>query len=398
MLISRLTPEARLLFLCASGPAADEEIHALVARDLDWMRLTMLADREKAAPVVWERMRRVAPEVASYGDAAALQRLARIVHFKMDYLGQRVAETTAALEAEGIEFTLLKGAALAAGVYGSFAQRPMIDVDLLVAPCDARDALGVLLDAGWAWQSGKSRDEDFTHLHHLPALIDARGMEVSLELHTALLPPGDPFDVPAAAMLDSARRQDGRVAQRYASGHVPEPHYLLVHTAIHLAWSHMFRQGLWRSARDVDALARRADLDWDAVVDVARATRARTCCYWTLRLASSLCGVEVPAKVLARLRPALPESALLVLERHLALVALPTQVSCPSIRLRRLMWSAAIRPRSSGHGAVRPWTLLEVLPEDRVRKARVAESSPLPSEGAWLDYWRSILLSAAPSR
>ncbi|NUQ91465.1 MAG: nucleotidyltransferase family protein [Gemmatimonadaceae bacterium] len=398
MLTSRLTPEASLLFRCASGATADEGIRRLLAGGVDWGQLTMLADREKAAPVLWERIRRVAPERARSPEAAPLQRLARIVQFKMEYLAQRVAESTAALESAGIGFTLLKGAALAAGVYGSFVQRPMIDVDLLVAPDDAREALGVLLEAGWAWQSGKPRDGDFAHLHHLPALMDARGMEVSLELHTALLPPGGPFELSGRAMLDSASLRKSRVAQRFASSHVPAPHYLLVHTAIHLAWSHLFRQGLWRSVRDVDALVQRADLDWEALVQLAQTARAGSCCYWTLRLASSLCGVAVPADVLARLRPRLPEPALAVLERHLALIALPTQVSCPSIRLRRLMWSAAIQPRLSGHGAVRPWTLLEVLPEDRARKARLAESSALPSEGGWMDYWRSILVSAAPSR
>ncbi|HEX8848353.1 MAG TPA: nucleotidyltransferase family protein [Gemmatimonadaceae bacterium] len=398
MLLARLTPEARLLFLAAGGQAGDGEIRSLLSENLDWARVAMLAEREKAATVLWQRIHRIAPDTARRGGAATLQRLARIVQFKMEYLGQRVAETIAALEGAGIEFTLLKGAALAAGVYGSFPQRPMIDVDLLVEPERARDALGVLLRAGWAWQSGKPQDADFTHLHHLPALIDARGMELSLELHTALLPPGQPFGLRTRAILDSARRQNGRVAERHAAGHMPEPHYLLVHTAIHLAWSHLFRQGLWRSIRDVDALARRSDMDWSAFLALARETRARSCCYWTLRMVSSLCRIEVPTTVQAELRPALPAWALPLLERHLALIALPTAVSCPSVRLRRFMWSAAIQPRLSGHGAVRPWTLLELLPEDRERKARMAESSPLPSEGGWMAYWRSILLSAAPSR
>ena len=47
------------------------------------------------------------------------------------------------------EVVLLKGAALALTVYGSFVERPMSDVDLLVARGDAPRARDALLAAGW---------------------------------------------------------------------------------------------------------------------------------------------------------------------------------------------------------------------------------------------------------
>jgi len=35
--------------------------------------------------------------------------------------------------------------------------------------------------------------------------------------------------------------------------------------------------------------------------------------------------------------------------------------SCPSVEMDRLLWSAGVRPRASGHGSARPWNVEEAF-------------------------------------
>lgn len=68
------------------------------------------------------------------------------------------------LESAGIEWILLKGAALAWTVYDSAALRPIGDVDVLVRP-EAADSAAALLE-GEGWRSvHRARSSDLGHLH-----------------------------------------------------------------------------------------------------------------------------------------------------------------------------------------------------------------------------------------
>jgi hypothetical protein len=67
-----------------------------------------------------------------------------------------------------------------------------------------------------------------------------------------------------------------------------------------------------------------------------------------------MAGVGVPASVLNALQPPTPEFLLDRLERYF-MWQLAEGRSCPSVRLGELLWSAALRPRWSGHGPARPW-------------------------------------------
>jgi hypothetical protein len=116
----------------------------------------------------------------------------------------------------------------------------------------------------------------------------------------------------------------------------------------------MMNGGAWRALRDVAALTERGALDWDLCVTRARTARATTCVYWTLRLAHRLAGVKVPALALRELAPPTPSLVLERLERYF-MWQIAEGRTCPSVRLGQLLWSAALRPRWSGHGRARPW-------------------------------------------
>ena len=396
-LLSLLTPEAQLLFSAAAGPEADGEIEKLLSLDLDWVEICRLADREKVAPMLWRRVRQIAPDRVPVGADAHLRKLARVVDFQMSYLEQLTLKSANALDRAGIDYTLLKGAALAGSIYGSFARRPMIDLDLLVRASDAQGTVQALASAGWLWRPDKSVDGDFSGLHHLPAMLDPNGM-VSVEIHTTLLPPGAPFSISTEAVLQSGRI----VAFGAGALRVPNPAYLLLHACVHLTWAHLFRQGGLRTFRDVGAIVESPDMDWPRFIDLAKRHNAGTCAFWTLHLAQRLLGVGIPESVLQQLRPPLPGFFIRALERHFTLVLVPNGITCPSASLRRVMWSAGILPQLNSHGDSRPWKVLELRPQDRPeregrREARLL-SAARHSRKEWGRYWASLFLASPAYR
>ena len=191
--------------------------------------------------------------------------------------------------------------------------------------------------------------------HHLPPLVDRNvpSLEISLELHSDLFSPTrNPFRLPIEEIWNGARAVEAFGGQVL----VPDAHHALLHCCLHFSWSHTLRKGTWRTVRDIASLCGSGALDRERFVVLARTCGGSTSCYWSLRLARALGGVAVPESVLSALRPAGPDFLLNSLEDHFRQEALAAERRCPSGRLRKLLWTAAIRPRSSGHGGRRPWS------------------------------------------
>ncbi|HEY9449458.1 MAG TPA: nucleotidyltransferase family protein, partial [Gemmatimonadaceae bacterium] len=408
MSLSMLSPEAELLLLTAgstavTGPggpghsptstsARARRIGELLRGELDWEKLGWLAERERAAPVLWSQLQSMDGLPGDLPPQAAhLQRLAMVSEFRMMHLEQRLAESLAALSHAGIEVMLLKGAALALTVYGSFVRRPMVDVDMLVHEEEAKRARDVLVEAGWVSSEVEEFEGFYSGHHHLPALVDGRGLEVQLEVHTGLFFEGNPFNFPVADLW----RRAVPVTVRGRRAYVPSTTDQLLHLCLHFAWSHMMNTGAWRTFRDLRALLDAGDVRWDDFVALARQSRGASCCYWTLRLARDLVGVEVPEAVLEQLRPPLSRSTLERVERHFVYHLLPTEALCPSVFMARTMWRLGVRPRWSGHGRVRPWDRNEELligglrPDSLTRRAL----DQLRNVKGWTRYVRSVLLA-----
>ncbi len=406
--LSALSPEAELLLLTAgsagvglgpsngTGRAASpgaQRIRELLLGPLDWEKLGWLAERERAAPVLWGLLQEIQGSSGALPEEAAhLQRLAMVSEFRMMHLEQRLADSLEALSEAGIDVMLLKGAALAMTVYGSFARRPMVDVDILVHVDEALRARDVLLGDGWISTETDELESFYRRHHHLPTLVDGRGMDTQLELHTGLFFEGNPFDFP---MADLWRR----AVPLTAGGRrvfVPSQQDQLLHLCLHFAWSHMMSSGAWRTFRDIRALMAAGEPDWDAFVALARKSRGGSCCYWTLRLAHDLVDVRIPAEVLASLRPPLSDAMLARVERHFAYTLLPFEVPCPSVFVARSMWRLGVRPRWSGHGSVLPWERNEDLlpggsrPDSFARRAL----NQLRNVKGWSRYVRSVVIAA----
>ncbi len=410
MTLSNLSPEAELLLLTAgSAPVAASDgapawnavgarrIRELLHGDLDWEKLGWLAERERAAPVLWGHLQAIEKAPGKLPPQAShLQRLAMVSEFRMMHLEQRLADSLEALSDAGIDVMLLKGAALALTVYGSFVRRPMIDVDVLVHEDEALRARDVLIGNGWVSTEMEEFESFYRRHHHLPTLVDGRGLDMQLEVHTGLFFEGNPFDFPMADLW----RRAVPVTVRGRRAYVPSRQDQLLHLCLHFAWSHMMSSGAWRTFRDLRALMDAGDLDWNEFVMLARKSRGASCCYWTLRLAHDLVGVPVPKSVLDALRPPMTDSMLDRVERHFVYNLLPSEVLCPSVFVARTMWRLGVRPRWSGHGSVRPWDRNEELlvggihPDSLGRRAL----NQLRNVKGWSRYVRSVLLAGSQGR
>jgi putative nucleotidyltransferase-like protein len=353
---------------------------ALGALDLeaigDWLRVLQLSIDESAVVVLRDYLasqqwRGVPPDVQQCLAMLALDR-----EFRMRLLASRLEESLAALNAVGIETMLLKGGALASTVYGSFAARPMRDIDILVKPDRADAAKALMLDLGWAPDPELPGDESYATHHHLPPLRDTGASGMRLEIHRALAPAGHPFRFSDEEIWSEARR--ARVGRAHAL--VMHPVHHAAHIAMHFAWSHMLKMGAWQAFRDLSTMAAARLFEWDDLAPLAARWGASSCCYWTLQLAVELSNLWVPASLLSALRPALPRVVHAPLARHLAHGVLRTGGGCPSVRLDHALWALAMQPVRDGHGATRPWSVSHDLNVARseqtpVTTARISSSA-----------------------
>ncbi|MCC6318855.1 MAG: nucleotidyltransferase family protein [Gemmatimonadaceae bacterium] len=349
-LLGLMSREMRILLLTGGGESNDAQLRDLLAGPVQWDGLRTLLEWERTLPVSWERLKRLGVD-ASQDGADQIERLSRVSGFTALMLEDRLRRLIAGLESEGIPAILLKGAGLALSAYPRFADRPMGDLDVLIAPEHSKRAWELALSQGWVWDEHEYPSSHYQAHHHLPPLFDAARTGVRLELHTALSLSSHPFSL----SFEQARAVSRPISERSELTRVLDPEHQLLHLAVHFAWGHLASFGIWRLARDVAALAERG-IDWQRVLELSRGYKAEFAMYWSLRLADLLCGVSVaPVGVLASLAPRRSAWMLQLLERHLAIHVIAIITPCPSAKLRRAMWSMALEPNRTATSRERPW-------------------------------------------
>lgn len=347
-----LTPELRLVFRAADPAATTDELVTISKAVTEWVRALTMAEMEGATPALWRGLQSRQTELPR--EIAEFLRLRTMVSdFRMSQLSQRAQETVRALKAAEVPVLLLKGAAVGALVDPTFRMRPMGDVDLLVHERDVERAVQCLLDTGWS----VTKDEVVVELsqgqHHLPHFVREDLPGLRLELHTMLLPPGHAFALDEAALWRDATPAPAP----FDGALVLSPEHLVLHASIHFAWQHRLHFGAWRTIRSLAAIVSRPGFSWERLERAARAAKAGTTVYWTLRMAYRLTAIPAPLAMMARLAPPNPAWLMRGLDRHFAvLIAAGEGPASPSVRLTWRLWLVALRPRWSGLGAVSPDT------------------------------------------
>lgn len=349
-LLNLMPIESRVLLLTAGDSRNDAALRQQLQQPISWDQLLILAEWERTLPWSWYRIRDAGVPVPPDA-AAAFDRLSRVCEFQSLTLEDRLQRLLSEFGKAGIRTILLKGAAIALTAYGSFSERPMGDLDILVAPSDAARAWEIALAQGWSWDMNAYPHKHYEAHHHLPPLYDAARTGVKLELHTALSLSSHPYALSFDEAVTVSRPLPGRGESVLAL----DAEHTVIHLAVHFAWAHLASFGMWRLGRDLGALSR-AGVDWERAVALSAEYKASRSLFWSLRLADTLCGVEAaPAWVLEKVRPARPKWFLEVLERHLAVHVIARVTPCPSEKWRRLMWSLALSPSGTATSRARPW-------------------------------------------
>jgi hypothetical protein len=207
------------------------------------------------------------------------------------------APPLASFDAAGIDWMLMKGAALAWSVYESAAHRPIGDVDVLVRPHQAAAAHALLYAEGWRAEN-TTTDGRSTAVNGLHGTNYAKGAHGSLDLHAHALREGCGMDADDRFWERSVGATfEGRPVRLLG------PADQLLHVCIHgLRWTPV-RSCHW--VADAATIIRHAGeaLDWAAFIDESPRRQLAYHLYGALDLVSRITGVAVPPRVVDGLRP-----------------------------------------------------------------------------------------------
>jgi hypothetical protein len=207
------------------------------------------------------------------------------------------APPLASFDAAGIDWMLLKGAALAWSVYESAAHRPIGDVDVLVRPHHAAAAHALLRAEGWRAEKtttdGQADAENGLHSTNY-----AKGAHGSLDLHAHALREGCGMDADNRFWARSVRATfEGRPVRLLS------PADQLLHVCVHgLRWTPV-RSCHWLADAATIITHAGNTLDWAAFIDESHRRQLAYQLYGALDLVSRITGVAVPAPVIDGLRP-----------------------------------------------------------------------------------------------
>ncbi len=238
----------------------------------------MLADalREFDDPLLAEVRAALAPEARSGGLGALSIR-------------SQIGELVTILNADGIPFVLLKGAARMYGGDPDAAAHPSGDIDVLLPRYALDPAVAALRRRGYTYRAPRARQFDYRRRHHHAApLYRSDGAGVLVELHVALAPAAS-LSLPTE--WDALEKHFVDVAGPEGPAKVFDPFATALHLAIH--------QRDLRLMRDV-ALGARAlrKLSADEFAELRRLAESETIdrirLMASFALASRVAGLEWP--------------------------------------------------------------------------------------------------------
>ena len=318
-----------------------------------WRALLALATKQRVIPLLWHRLRQKGlDKVVPVEVAEALRETSRRNALQnLRYYGE-LRLLLAALKPEGIPLILLKGIVLADAVYGNIGLREMNDIDVLVRPADLKRVSDILAGMGYTPLKPICTDTTIQTHHHLPRMV--KNGQAAFEIHWNLTSPGENHTIAPGGLWE--RAVPVKVAGCEALTLAPED--LLLHICFHTSYQHQFAFGL-RPSCDITEIIRHfgSALDWRIIAERAAGQCWQRGVYLALLLAEELAGAEVPAGILAKLRPAdMTEAVLEAIRAQLFTdksftfsVPVPFAELMESSRLRdklRIFWQRVFLPKA----------------------------------------------------
>lgn len=243
-----------------AGPSDRERPHG----DEAWVELANNAARAGLAGLILENATRTnieLPDVCTQKLRAA----AMAVAVRNVNMMRELERVVGMFDRPKVAVLLLKGAALNLTVYQRPDQRPMSDLDLLVKPPNAHQALELLMEQGCEMGYDLISDDFFPKYHHEIELFTGGARPARLDLHVR---PFRPLRL-ARTMPDDALWHEAHVMPIGESeALIPRPELMLLQLAAHAAF-HGCSRLLW--LYDLKRLVRHygASIDWSLVTRCA---------------------------------------------------------------------------------------------------------------------------------
>jgi hypothetical protein len=198
---------------------------------------------------------------------------------------------------EDIQAVPFKGPVLAVQAYGNERLRHFSDIDFLVRPEDMRRARQCLMAQGYQWLNPvRPAGEDGYIRSGWPCMLEHDQRQCQIDLDTGVAPAYFAFAVPSAILWD--RLETIVIGGQTVRTVTAQLAILLL--CVH-ACKHQWR--LLGYAADVAGLAARRskDIEWPALVELARRLGGERMLLLGLALASDLGGVSLPDAVMRRI-------------------------------------------------------------------------------------------------
>ncbi|MBI1802159.1 MAG: nucleotidyltransferase family protein [Chloroflexi bacterium] len=296
----------------ASDAAKAERLASVTPAE--WDAVVAQARRHQSAPLLHHHLKRLG--VALPGAAADALRRAYLQNAARNLgLYQELGKLLRLLRANDIPVIPLKGALLAKALYENIALRQIGDVDLLVKPADLAKALDGLRTLGYAPGYSFETEVERDRNQHLPRLFK-RG-ELALELHWTIVNP-----------RSNSRFADRDLDQLWSRA-VPaiiagvqvltlSPEDLLWHLCQHASVQHRFDGAGLRDYWDIALVIRRCgnEINWEQFARHVNQFGIANGVHLALQLTEEWTGVAIPAPVLAALKAAPLDDAIMDWVRH----------------------------------------------------------------------------------
>jgi hypothetical protein len=281
----------QLLLACLPQEPDHEHLTDLLSKNPDWDELYRQGVRHQVLPLLYQTLKTCPDPIVP---ASALNRLRSwfaahaLRSMQMQKELQRLIDL---LNGENISVIPYKGPTLAEEAYGDIALRSFNDLDLLVPPEQAWDAVQVLLACGFSLEFDlpKNRWEGLQKIYNHLYLYRPEH-EWGVEIHWALFNPSYllPFDL-SAHWSELKGGKEGRL----------DAEETLVMLCAH-GTKHLWGQLKWLV--DIDRLIRNGPaIDWDKALLLAGRSGSTRALLLGLHLASVLCRTPLSEEMVEKI-------------------------------------------------------------------------------------------------
>lgn len=282
--INSFPSEIELILQCASSRAAQNnrhQIELLLESEINWSYLLQMSTSHKVLALIHFNLDKIAPQIIPEDIRASFVHFYQINVQKNLLLTSELLKILDLYDKHQIPAIPLKGAVLARQVYSNFGLRTVSDIDIVVPEADFRQAQELLVKFGYK-----------PHPLNNPQLIrqaqyNKPNTLFCIDLHYAFSPRGHFVSVDSTNFWDNLTTFS--LADQEMSIFAPE--HMAIYLCLEGAKEH------WRTLNricDLSELICSQALDWDKLLQTAKAIDRHLVLYLGLYLVHTLLNTPIP--------------------------------------------------------------------------------------------------------